>query len=289
MKIGLFALNYATCGEPDTAVQVAQAAEAAGFESLWTGEHIVLPDPMLPEFPVDPETPFLDTTVALTWIAARTQRIRIASGIIVLPLRNPILLAKELASIDVVSCGRLIIGVGAGWLEPEFQALGISMRNRGAFMDDALRALRALWTMDHPEHHGPSASFRNVASFPRPIQCPTPPIVIAGESPAALRRAVTLGHGWYGFALTVDQTKTLVAALQQASEQHPRPTDLGPLEISVTPVGRFDRRTVDAYAAAGVHRLIVLPQPDTIHAQRHAPIPLDKILRNIDTVSRIVA
>jgi len=96
-------------------VSAVRVAEAAGFESVWTGEHIVLPDPMLSSFPLAPETPMLDTTVGLTWIAAHTKRLRIASGIIILPQRNPVLLAKELASVDVVSGGRLIIGVGAGW------------------------------------------------------------------------------------------------------------------------------------------------------------------------------
>src|SRR6266702_4001839 len=107
VKIGLFAINYGTCGDPVSAVRVAQAAEAAGFESVWTGEHIVLPDPMLSSFPLAPETPMLDTTVALTWVAAHTRHLRIASGIIILPQRNPVLLAKELASVDVVSGGRL--------------------------------------------------------------------------------------------------------------------------------------------------------------------------------------
>lgn len=163
MKIGLFAINYGTCGDPASAVRVAQAAEAAEFESVWTGEHIVLPDPMLASFPLAPETSMLDTVVALTWIAAHTKRLRIASGIIVLPLRNPALLAKELASVDVVSGGRLIIGVGAGWLEPEFNALGVPMERRGEKMDDALRAMRALWTRERPAHDGPAASFSDVA------------------------------------------------------------------------------------------------------------------------------
>jgi alkanesulfonate monooxygenase SsuD/methylene tetrahydromethanopterin reductase-like flavin-dependent oxidoreductase (luciferase family) len=155
MKIGLFAINFGTCGNPASAIRVAQAAEAAGFESVWTGEHIVLPDPAIPAFPLATETPMLDTTVALTWIAAHTKRLRLASGIILVPLRSPAVLAKELASIDVVSGGRLIIGVGAGWLEPEFLALGVSMERRGERMEDTLRAMRALWTMEHPEHHGP--------------------------------------------------------------------------------------------------------------------------------------
>jgi probable F420-dependent oxidoreductase len=269
-------------------VKIAQAAEAAGFESVWTGEHIVLPDPAIPSFPLAPETPMLDTTVALTWIAAHTKRLRLASGIILVPLRNPAILAKELASIDVISGGRLIVGVGAGWLQPEFEALGVPMERRGERMDEALRAMRALWTMDHPEHHGAFASFSKVAAYPRPRQRPTPPIVIGGESAAALRRAVTMGNGWYGFALTVEQAKQQIDGLRRAAEQHRRPPELGELEISVTPVGTFDRRSVEAYAAAGVHRLVVLPKLHASHAERHQAVPLDEILVNIEAVHRIV-
>ena len=156
-------------------------------------------------------------------------------------------------------------------------------------MDDALHAIRALWTMEHPEHHGPSASFSHVASDPRPIQRPTPPIVIGGESSAAFRRAITLGNGWYGFGLNVEQTKQHIEGLRKAAEQHGRPRELGKLEITVTPVGRFDQRSVEAYAAAGVHRLVVLPNHEATHAQRHNPALLDDILRNIETVSQIVA
>src|SRR6201987_6252894 len=137
MKIGLFAINFGTCGNPASAIRVARAAEAAGFESVWTGEHIGLPDPAIPAFPLATETPMLDTTVALSWIAAHTKRLRLASGIILVPLRNPAVLAKELASLDVVSGGRLIIGVGAGWVGPGFQAPGgpLELRGRGAGVD----------------------------------------------------------------------------------------------------------------------------------------------------------
>lgn len=288
MKVGLFAINFGTCGDPDTAVKVAQAAEAAGFESVWTGGHIVLPDPALPSFPLATTTPMLDTTVALTWIAAHTKRVRLGSGIIVLPLRNPVLLAKELASVDVVSGGRLIVGVGAGWMAPEFEALGVPMEERGARMDDALRAMRALWTSEHPEYQGKFSSFSKVAAYPQPVQRPMPPIVIGGDSPPALRRAVTMGNGWYGFALMPEQAKQHVEALRRAVEQHGRPAELGELEISVTPVGRFDRGSVEAYAAAGVDRLVLLPKVDATHGERHSPVPLDELLRNIERVSAVV-
>lgn len=179
MKIGLFAVNYGTCGDPPSAVRIAQAAEAAGLESVWTGEHIVLPDPSLPSFPLAPDTPMLDTIVALTWIAAHTKRVRIASGIIVLPLRNPLLLAKELVTLDVVSGGRLIIGVGAGWMDAEFKALGVPMEKRGERMDDALRAAGDL------DHGAPR--------IPRPVdilwrRCCAPPSAPAPHATDCDRR-----------------------------------------------------------------------------------------------------
>src|SRR5262249_29643432 len=131
MKIGLFAINYGTCADPELAVRVARHAEAAGFESVWTGEHVVLADPAPPSFTMPPTLPFLDTTVALTLIAANTSTIRLGTGIIVLPLRNPVVLAKELASVDVVSGGRLMAGFAAGYVPAEFASSGIPMAGRG--------------------------------------------------------------------------------------------------------------------------------------------------------------
>ncbi len=162
------------------------------------------------------------------------------------------------------------------------------MVRRGEKMDDALRAMRALWTMEPPEHHGPSASFSNVVAYPRPIQRPMPPVVIGGQSPAAMRRAITMGNGWYGFGLTLEQTKQHIASLKRVGEQHERPAELGELEITVTPVGRFDKRSVETYAAAGVHRLVVLPRHEATQARRHDPVPLDDILRNVEAVRQIV-
>jgi len=113
--------------------------------------------------------------------------------------------------------------------------------------------------------------------------------VIGGESPAALQRAVAMGNGWYGFALTVEQANERITSLERDAERHERPAELGELEISVTPVGRFDERHVEGYAAAGVHRLVVLPKLHATHAERHTPVALDEILRNIETASKVVA
>src|SRR2546423_622375 len=124
MRFGLFSINAYACTEPRTMARVARAAEAAGFESLWAGEHVVLPDPQAPPSPMAPTEPILDPAIALTSAAALTTRLRLGTGIIILPQRNPLVLAKELASLDALSSGRLIVGIGVGYLEPEFRALG---------------------------------------------------------------------------------------------------------------------------------------------------------------------
>jgi probable F420-dependent oxidoreductase len=284
VKIGLFATNFNACADPETAVDVARAAEAAGFESLWTGEHIVLPDPKTPASPLPPNAPMLDTIVSLTWLAAHTTTIRLASGIILLPLRNPLVLAKELASVDVVSGGRLIVGLGTGYLEPEFDAVGVPLARRGERTDDYLRAMRAVWTMDQPAYAGEFVSFSGVDAQPRPIQRPTPPIVIGGGSPAAYRRAVTAGNGWYGFALNVDGTAQCLGSLRAAADRHERPDELGPLEITVSPVGGFNRGFVDRFAELGVDRLVVLPRADASRDDRHAAADRNALLRQIDKI-----
>jgi probable F420-dependent oxidoreductase len=285
MKFGLFAIGHATCADPELSVQVAQRAEAAGYESVWTGEHIVLPSPQPPDIAFPPTLPLLDTTVALTLVAAHTSTIKVASGIIVLPLRNPVILAKELASVDVVSKGRLIAGFGSGYVSAEFEATGVEMPGRGERMDDYIGAMRALWSMENPEYHGRYVSFSGIDSHPRPLQRPGPPIVIGGWAPAALRRAVTMADGWYGFGMDLARTRRCVESLREIADKHERPAGLGPLELSVTPIGPLDRATVDRYAELGVHRLVLLPQPDADRAHTHVPVPAGRILGNIDRVA----
>ena len=256
MHFGVFGINIGVCAAEQTAARIAQAAETAGFESVWTGEHVVLPDPQVPPSPVPPETPFLDPAVALTLVAAHTTRLRLATGIIILPQRNPVVLAKELASVDVVSGGRLTFGVGIGYLKAEFDALGVSFAQKGARTIEYLEAIRVLWTAPKPEYHGRFVSFSGIQSLPRPVQQPHPPIVIGGRTPEAYRRAVTHGNGWYGFALDAADTAASLAGLRTALSECARPPELGRLEISITPRGPLDLDTVKHFADLGVHRLI---------------------------------
>jgi probable F420-dependent oxidoreductase len=211
---------------------------------------------------MDPDMRLLDPVVMLTFYAALTTRIRLATGVIVLPQRQPLVLAKQLASLDVLSNGRLMFGLGVGWCAPEFQALGVPFEHRGSRGDDYLAAIRAIWAEEKPAYQGRYVTFAGVQAQPQPMQRPTPPIIVGGCTPEAFRRAVEHGHGWYGFGLDVEQTAQVIKALRQAEQHCRRPAQLGKLEISITPPGyEIDRSSVQRYAAVGVDRLILRPQP----------------------------
>lgn len=260
MKLGLFGINFGACVQPDGVATVARAAEAAGFDSVWTGEHVVLPDPQVPPSPMAPQDPALDPLLGLTWAAAATTSIRLATGIVILPQRNPVVLAKQVATLDVLSGGRVIFGIGAGYLEPEFAAVGADFAQRGAVTDDHLEAMQHLWYDEHPEHHGPFTDFAGVDAHPRPVQRPIP-IVVGGQSGPAFRRAVAKGHGWYGFALDPERTARCLRGLRDVGDAVDRPDELGRLEITVTPPGRLTPERLAAFAELGVDRLVLLQRP----------------------------
>jgi probable F420-dependent oxidoreductase len=265
MTLGLFNINMGHQARPDALVQAARAAEDAGFESLWAGEHVILPDPQVPPSPMAPQDPALDPFVALTYAAAATSTIRLATGIVILPQRNPVVLAKQVASLDVLSNGRFTLGVGVGYLEPEFRAIGADFEHRGAVTDEYLDAMARLFDDEHPEYHGRFADFAGVDAHPRPVQRPIP-VVIGGHTPAAYRRAVRRGHGWYGFAQTPESTAMSLDGLRRAAGEVARAAELDELEITVTPRGRLTTETAAAFAELGVHRLVVIPNPkdDTV-------------------------
>jgi probable F420-dependent oxidoreductase len=258
MKMGLFGIGSGPCADPEVALSVAQAAEAAGFESLWTGEHVVLPDPQAPPSPARPEFPMLHPSTILAYLAGVTERVKLGTGIVLLPQRNPVVLAKELASLDVVSGGRLLFGLGVGYLEAEFRALGVPFEERGARADEYIDAIKALWTQEQPAFEGRHVSFGGIQARPRPLQQPHPPFIVGGASPPALRRAVTKGNGWYGFALDVDGTAKALEGLREAANEVERPADLGRLEISVTPSRIPDSETVQQLEDLGVDRIVSL-------------------------------
>ena len=258
LKLALFGLHRGSSAEPDTLVRRARRAEEAGFESLWVGDHVALPsaetqggDPL--------GQPRLEALIALAYMAALTSRVRLAVGVIVLPQRQPVLLAKQLSTIDVLSKGRLIVGIGVGYLEPELRALGASLADRGARTDEYLAAMRALWDEPAPSFAGRFVSFAGVIERPRPVQRPHPPIVIGGHSPAAYRRAIQAGNGWHGWDLDLEQTAQALVGLRETTHRFERPAGLGELEITITPRGTPDVDTARRYSDLGVHRLAIQP------------------------------
>ena len=251
--IGLFAINSHACAEPGAAARIATLAESLGYDSLWAGEHVVVPSPRVDPSPMEPDEPILDPLVALAHLAGHTERILLGTGLIVLPQRNPLVLAKQAASLDVLSGGRLILGIGVGYLEPEMTAIGVPMEARGARADEYLAAMRSLWQDDAPSFHGRFASFERVDAHPRPVQHPLP-IVVGGHTEAAFRRAARHADGWYGFLVGLRAMAGYRESLQRAARERP-------LHVSVSPSRRLDPETVAGYADLGVDRLIVIPPP----------------------------
>jgi probable F420-dependent oxidoreductase len=255
VKFALYGLHRGSSADPDTLARRARLAEDAGFEGLWVGDHIALPTGVYDP----PGQPRLEAVVTLAHLAALTSRIRLGFGVIVLPQRQPVLLAKQISSIDHLSGGRLTVGLGVGYLEPEFRALGVSLSERAARTDEYLAAMRALWEQPEPAFAGRFVSFDGITQQPPPAQRPHPPIIIGGHSPATYRRALRGGNGWYGWDLTPEQVTATLAEINETAAAMDRPAELGDLEITVTPPAVPDLDTTRRYAEAGVHRLVVQP------------------------------
>jgi probable F420-dependent oxidoreductase len=255
VKLALFGLHRGSSANPDALVRRARLAEEAGFEALWVGDHIALPS----DAADPPAQPRLEALAALTYLAAVTTRVRLGVGVIVLPQRQPVLLAKQLASIDVLSKGRLTVGIGVGYLEPELRAFGVTLADRGPRTDEYLAAMRALWGEETPPFAGRFVSFADVIERPRPVQQPHPPIVIGGHSATAHRRAIQSGNGWYGWELDLEQTARTLGELRETAAHLERPAALGELEITITPPGPIDVDAARRYAELGVHRLALQP------------------------------
>jgi probable F420-dependent oxidoreductase len=255
-KLGIFGINMGQSATVEGIGRLGTLAEELGYESIWLGEHVVAPRPRVAPSPIEPDFPMLDPIVSLGLLAGVTSEVKLGTGIIILPQRNPVVLAKELATLDVLSGGRFIFGIGVGYLEPELRSIGIAMSERGARTDEYLRAIRSLWQDDAPEFHGDYANFADVDAYPRPIQHPIP-VVIGGGSTAALRRAVRHGDGWYGYAMDRAATAKHLDALRAEADAAGR--DLAELTITITPTEQLDPDILGDYAKLGVDRLLLVP------------------------------
>src|SRR2546425_11428981 len=251
---------------PERAAAVARHAEGLGFESVWVPEHLVFPTRITSRYPYSPDgvapvrvdAPHLDPLVLLTHIAAATRTIRLGTNIYILPLRHPLLTARLAMSVDVLSGGRLTLGIGVGWLAEEFQAVDVDFRTRAARTRECVRALKTLWTEPEPEFHGRFFSFGPVKFEPKPVQQPHPPIVFGGETEAALRRAAALGDGWYGVGHTPESAAVQATKLRALLAAAGR--GAAPFELTVSHAGGvLEPDDILRYVSAGIARVVVLP------------------------------
>ncbi len=206
MKFGFALSGRGPLAEPDALSAIARKGDELGFEWLLTGDHIVVPnsiDSTYPyteggEFPGSSSGMAMEQLTVLSFLAGQTQRIRLVTSVMIVPHRNPLVAAKALSTLDVLSKGRVIVGIGAGWMREEFEALGLpAFEERGAVTDEYVRAFIELWTSENPTFDGKYLSFSDITFLPKPVQKPHPPIWVGGESRAAIRRAGQVGSGWY--------------------------------------------------------------------------------------------
>ena len=310
MRYGFHVPHVGPLAKPETLARVAEEAESAGFESVWVSDHIILPLETRSMYPNNPAgrlpmratVDILDPLPTLAYLAAVAKTARLGVSVLVIPYRQPVLQAKMLATIDVLSNGRLILGAGVGWLAEEFVLVGAPPVNRrGKATDEYLRAMKALWTQPDPVFEGEWVRFRDVKMEPKPVQKPHIPIWIGGHSPAALRRAATLGDGYHASRRSPSQLKELLTALAAECARQGRAIQTMPLSMRLAvrftdaPTGadlegpdgasRGLHGTSDEivariqdYAAAGVQKLVV----ETLSRD------LDDVLRFVDRFARDV-
>jgi probable F420-dependent oxidoreductase len=249
---------------------VARKAEELGFESLWIPEHLLLPVNSKSRYPytssgrlpVPPETPLHDPMLALAYVAAITSKIRLATGIFVVPLRNPFATAKAVVSLDVLSGGRFIFGVGIGWLAEEFEAVGMKFEDRALRTREYLALMKEMWSASDPVYRGRTVGIEGFKFEPKPVQRPHPPIVFGGNTDPSLKRAARLGDGWYGIA---DDMKTIRATIGRLREHERAQKRALPLEITVSPRlgGTLTLEQAKELSDMGVSRLILGVGPAT--------------------------
>lgn len=247
----------------DFIVGAAQRIEAAGFASVWVPEHVVFMAEYESAYPYSddgrlPGEPdgVLDPFTALTFVAAHTSTIRLATGICLVPQRQPIYTAKMVADLDYLSGGRVDFGIGIGWLEEEFEALGLDFSTRAARCNEYIAAMKALWTESPASFSGETVSFSKVHFNPKPVQRPHPPIYVGGESRPALRRVATFADGWYGFDLGPDEFTAALVRLDEHLDAAGRTRD--DISFVVSPGRRRpDLAMIDAYREAGVNQVVL--------------------------------
>jgi len=264
MKFGIIFANTGPFADGRAAAEMGQAAEAAGFESLWTVEHVVVPSGYESTYPYDPsgkmpggeEFDIPDPLIWLSWVASATSTIRLATGILILPQRNPVVLAKELATLDHLSGGRMDLGIGVGWLEEEFDAIGVPFAERGRRTDDHVAAMRALWSQEKATYHGEFTDFDECISRPRPVNGAIP-VHVGGHTDIAARRAGRLGDGFFPGKGTPQDLARGMDLVRATAKDHGRDPDAIELTAGGAVMGSRALDAVKELADVGVDRIVV--------------------------------
>lgn len=280
MDVGVFVPLGNGNASPEILRAVGREVEARGFESIWVPEHVVLFDEYESAYPYSPDGKFpggadsgmLEPLTALTYLAAVTDRVRLGTGICLVPQRNPVYTAKAVTDLDSLSGGRVEFGVGVGWLREEFEAVAMPFEKRGQRTDEHLAVMKSLWCDDVSEFHGELYDLNPCRMYPKPVQAPHPPIHVGGESDAALRRVARHAQGWFSFNRLPGDLPEPLARLDTALAAEGRTRD----DVVLTVCPYFNATTpelVEQYAAAGVDRLVVLClafDVDTLRSQLDA-------------------
>jgi probable F420-dependent oxidoreductase len=266
VNVGLHALGIGSGSKPEVITAVAAAAEACGFTTLWCGEHVVMVDSPRSRYPysadgliaVPPDADWLDPLLSLSFIAAHTRRITLATGILLLAEHNPLTVAKQAATLDVLSGGRFTLGVGAGWSAEEFEALGVPFERRGARTTEYIAAMRRIWASDVASFFGEFVRFDAVRVYPKPVTGRKIPIIIGGTTDAALRRVAVTGDGWYGFNLTAAEVRDRVRTLATYCGERDRNPHNLTVAVSLSDGGP---ELLPEMASAGVTEVVVVAAP----------------------------
>ena len=262
MKLGVSFANSGKFSHPHLFAGLARDCETFGFESIWTVEHVVIPQPHMPypgskdgQMPGGDEVPIPDPLIPLAYAAAITTRLKLSTGVIILPQRHPLYLAKQLATLDLLSNGRMMVGIGSGWMKEEFDSLQIPFNARGARTDESIQAMRALWTEPIATFHGKHFHFHNVKSYPKPLQRSGIPIHIGGHSSAAARRAGRFGDGFFPTLTSPEKLSEVFELTREEAKKAGR--DPGAIEFSAMAAPKPD--SVKALRDIGVTRVIMAP------------------------------
>ena len=264
MKIGFFAIGIGNLARPELITAVAINAERLNFATVWAPEHVVFLERFSSRYPysrgqnlpITTEIPLLNPFMALTYAAARTTRIRLATGICLVPEYNPLLLAKICATLDYLSSGRLVLGIGIGWLREEFDALGIPWERRAQRTREYIEAMRCVWGNGR-SYSAEFVNFDGALSYPKPVKGAGLPVLVGGQTEAALKRAVSYGNGWCGFNLTPQETAQTINRLRELLAANGRGTD--GFEFAVSPTADATPDDLRRYCDAGVDELYLTP------------------------------